>query len=112
MAQGLLAIRQYFDEDTPDEQQIVQLATELWEAIEWDWYRRNDSPSIYWHWSPNYNWEMNMSVTGWNEAAIVYLLAVASPTHGVPASMWNTGWAKNYNYKTGKSFYSYPQLGG
>ena len=112
MAQGLLTIRQYFDEDTPDEKQIVQLATELWEGIEWDWYRRNDSPSIYWHWSPSYNWEMNMSVTGWNEAAIVYLLAVASPTHGVPASMWNTGWAKNPNYTNGKSFYGYPLFVG
>ena len=112
MAQGLLAIRQYFDEDTPDEQQIVQLATELWEGIEWDWYRRNDSPSIYWHWSPSDNWEMNMTVTGWNEAAIVYLLAVASPTHGVPASMWNTGWAKNSNYTNGKSFYGYPLFVG
>ncbi len=108
MAQGLLTIRQYFDEDNADEKQIVQLATELWEGIEWDWYRNNDSPSIYWHWSPNYNWDMNMTVTGWNEAAIVYLLGVASPTHGVPASLWNSGWAKNSNYTNGKSFYGYP----
>ena len=108
MAQGLLTIRQYFDGDNADEQQIVQMATNLWEGIEWDWYRRDGSSSIYWHWSPNYNWDMNMTVTGWNEAAIVYLLAIASPTHGVPASLWNTGWAKNSGYVNGDSFYGHP----
>ena len=107
MAQGLLTIREYFTNDTPDEKAIVQMATELWEGIEWDWYRQNDSPSIYWHWSPSYNWEMNMTVSGWNEAAIVYLLAIASPTHAVPASLWNSGWAKNSNYVNGDSFYGH-----
>jgi len=107
MAQGLLTIRQYFNGESADELQIVQMATDLWEGIEWDWYRRNGSNSIYWHWSPNYNWDMNMTVTGWNEAAIVYLLAIASPTHGVPSSMWNTGWARNSSYTNGKSFYGH-----
>jgi hypothetical protein len=50
---------------------------------------------------------MNMKVAGWNEAAIVYLLAIASPSHGVPASLWHTGWAGNSNYLNGKSFYGY-----
>ena len=49
-----------------------------------------------------------MTVTGWNEAAIVYLLAIASPTHGIPATMWNSGWATNASYANGKSFYGYP----
>ena len=71
MAQGLLTIRQYFNGPSEDEQKIVQLATDLWEGIEWDWYRKNGSNSIYWHWSPNYEWLMNMMVRGWNQAAIV-----------------------------------------
>jgi hypothetical protein len=117
VAQGLLTIRQYFTGTDPDEQQIVQLATQLWEGIEWDWYRRDGSNSIYWHWSPDYGWQMNMKVAGWNEAAIVYLLAVASPTHGVPASLWHTGWAERSNYVNGKSFYGHklfvgPDWGG
>jgi hypothetical protein len=107
VAQGLLTIRQYFDGADEDEEQIVQLATELWEGIEWDWYRRDGSPAIYWHWSPSYDWTMNMKVTGWNEAAIVYLLAIASPTYGVPASIWNTGWKASSNYVNGKSFYGH-----
>lgn len=107
VAEGLLAIRQYFTNATADEQLIVQKATELWEAIEWDWYRQNDSPGIYWHWSPEYNFDMNMAVSGWNEAAIVYLCAIASPTHGVPASLWNSGWAKSPNYTNGKRYYGH-----
>jgi hypothetical protein len=107
VAQGLLTIREYFDGASAEEQQIVQLTTELWEEIEWDWYRRDGSSAIYWHWSPSYDWTMNMKVTGWNEAAIVYLLAIASPTYGVPASLWNTGWEAGSNYVNGKSFYGH-----
>jgi hypothetical protein len=117
MAQGLLTIRQYFDGNSEAEQQIAQKATTLWEEIEWDWYRRDNSPAIYWHWSPGYEWQMNMRVTGWNEAAIVYLLAVASPTYGVPASLWHTGWAGSPGYVNGESFYGHelyvgPDWGG
>ncbi len=104
VAQGLLTIRQYFTGTGTTEQSIVEKATTLWEEIEWDWYRQNDSPAIYWHWSPEYSWDMNMPVRGWNEAAIVYLLAIASPTHGVPASLWETGWTSN-NYAVPRTIY-------
>lgn len=102
LAQGLLTIRRYFSSSTETEMGIVSKATQLWEEIEWDWYRRNNSEVIYWHWSPDYEWQMNMQVRGWNEAAIVYLLAIASPTHGVPASMWESGWVQSdyYNPRT------------
>ena len=116
LAQGLLTIRNYFDGESTAEQEIVSLATTLWEGIEWEWYRRNGSSSIYWHWSPTYDWEMNMQVRGWNEAAIVYLLAIASPTNGVPASLWNSGWAAS-GYENGNSYFGHklfvgPAYGG
>jgi len=107
MAEGLLAARQYFNQGTPNEQIIIQKITALWETIEWDWYRRNNGNFLYWHWSPNYGWAMNMTVTGPNEAMIVYLLAIASPTHGVPASLFDTGWASSSYYENGKEFYGY-----
>ena len=105
MIQGLLTVRQYFNGTDADEQSIVERITTLWEEVEWDWYRQNNQNVLYWHWSPNYAWEMNMQVRGWNEAAIVYLLAIASPTHPVPASLWKTGWAGNSYYINGKTFY-------
>ncbi len=107
LVQGLLAARQYFDQPTAEEEAIVETITELWETVEWDWYRRNNGNFLYWHWSPNYGWAMNMTVRGPNEAAIVYLLAIASPTHGVPTSLWHDGWASSSYYENGNFFYGH-----
>lgn len=107
LVQGLLAARSYFNHDSPEELGIVQKITDLWEAVEWDWYRKDNSNVLYWHWSPDNQWAINMQIRGWNEAAIIYILAIASPTHGVPASLWETGWAGNANYLNGKTFYGY-----
>ncbi len=109
LIQGLLTVRKYFDQNNTEEEQIRNLCTSIWETVEWDWYRRySTSNYLYWHWSPNYNWDMNMTVQGPNEAMIVYLLAIASPTHSVPASLYLNGWAASSNYKNGKSFYGIP----
>lgn len=107
LIQGLLTARQYFNLSTPEEQQIVSRITALWESVEWNWYSRNNSGVLYWHWSPDYGWQMNMQVRGWNEAAIIYMLAIASPIHAVPASYWNNGWAGMSYYRNGRSFYGY-----
>lgn len=109
LVQGILAARQYFDQDNQEENQIRDLATELWESVEWDWYRRTESSNfLYWHWSPNYDWEMNFQLQGPNETMITYLLAIASPTHSIPSSMWEDGWASSSNYENGNEFYGYP----
>ncbi len=94
LVQGLLAARQYFDRDTPAEREIRDTITELWRGVEWDWYRKEpNSPVLYWHWSPDHAWHISHPLIGWNETMIIYLLAIASPTHAVPASMYHTGWA-------------------
>ena len=94
LIQGLLATRQYFDKETKEEQEIRDSITRLWESVEWDWYRRSpDSDFLFWHWSPDYEWHINHPLIGWNETMIVYLLAIASPTHPVPVDMYYSGWA-------------------
>ncbi|PYX66397.1 MAG: hypothetical protein DMG78_28955, partial [Acidobacteria bacterium] len=94
LAQGLLAARQYFTASTAVEQDLRTRITKLWEGIEWDWYRRGaDSDALYWHWSPNWAGQIKHRLTGFNETMIVYLLAVASPTHPVPAELYYSGWA-------------------
>jgi hypothetical protein len=107
LMEGLLTARQYFNHDTPEELALVQKITALWEGVEWDWYRKDNSDVLYWHWSPNYDWQMNMQIRGWNEASVIYLLAIASPTHGVPVTLWDTGWAGDAGYVNGKTFYNY-----
>lgn len=105
MIQGLLAVRQYFQGSEADELLIRQKITTLWEGVEWSWFRRDNGNVLYWHWSPNYGWAINFQIRGWMEASIVYMLAIASPTHPVPATLWNQGWASASYYLNGKSFY-------
>ena len=50
---------------------------------------------MYWHWSPEHSWEMNFSIHGYNECLITFILAASSPTHGVPASVYEQGWGEN-----------------
>jgi hypothetical protein len=110
MIQGLLTARQFFDTDEEAEKQIRSRITRLWEDIEWDWYRQSPySDFLYWHWSPDYDWHIGHPLIGWNETLIAYLLAIASPTHPVPASMYYSGWAstseiaQHYRQTWGKS---------
>lgn len=94
LIQGLLAARSYFDGNNEKEKQIRTSITRIWEGVEWDWYRRYpDNKFLLWHWSPDKEWIINHSLIGWNETMVTYLLAIASPTHAVPASMYYSGWA-------------------
>lgn len=108
MMEGLLTARQYFNKNTDDEKSIYNSVTNLWEGVEWNWYRKDTTAySLIWHWSPNYGWQINMQIQGWDEAMIVYLLAVASPTHSVPADCYKKGWC-GAGYSNGRSFYGIP----
>jgi hypothetical protein len=107
LIEGLLAARGYFDQNSYSEMNLRTKITSLWESVEWDWYRNNNSNVLYWHWSPNYGWAMNMPIRGYNEALIIYVLAIASPTHSVPATLYKTGWAAHANYVNGKTFYGH-----
>jgi hypothetical protein len=94
LMQGLLAARQYFKGASAEEQSLYKRITALWESVEWDWYREKpDSPFLYWHWSANWAWQIHHPLIGFNEVMITYLLSMASPTHGVPAEMYYSGWA-------------------
>jgi hypothetical protein len=92
LMEGLLTARQYFRD-----KELHRRITDLWNSVEWDWFRRTpDGDALYWHWSPEYSWHIDHRLTGWNEVMISYLLAIASPTHGVPASLYFTGWASDH----------------
>jgi hypothetical protein len=99
MIQGLLCVRQYFQNGSDLEKQLAARIDTLWKAVEFDWYRNAGQNVLYWHWSPNFGWEMNFAVRGYNECLIMYVLAAASPTHGVPAEVYHQGWADNGNIR-------------
>jgi len=94
MMEGLLAARAYFHGTNPEEKSLYERITRLWEGVEWDWFRQTpDSHFLHWHWSPLWTWRIHHPLIGFNEVMITYLLAMASPTHGVPASYYYSGWA-------------------
>lgn len=94
LMQGLLAARQYFHGSDPAEQSLYRRITQLWQSVEWDWYRQTpQSDFLFWHWSPQWAFQIHHPLIGFNETMITYLLAIASPTHGVPASMYYSGWS-------------------
>lgn len=104
MMEGLLTAYEFFKNGSADEQAMCQVIQKLWQNVDWNWYRQNDQNTLYWHWSPNYGWAMNMQINGYNEAMIAYVLAASSPTHSVPAAVYNQGWAQNGAIRNGKTF--------
>lgn len=100
LMQTLLCVRQYFKDGNETEKALAGKIDQLWKEMEFDWYTRGGQDVIYWHWSPDYQWEMNFPLEGYNECLIVYVLAAASPTHSVPASAYHNGWARSGGIKS------------
>jgi len=83
---GVLFTQSYFDRNNATEKAIRDTAETLYERIEWDWevIRPN---AISMGWTPEngfhtYDWR------GYNEAMIVIILALGSPTHPVDPAAW------------------------
>jgi len=105
MIQGLLAVRQYLNESNAQELAIINQITTLWEEVEWDWFTKGGEDVLYWHWSPENEWAMNLPIKGWNESLIIYVLAASSPTHPIEKSVYEAGWARNGGIVNGSSAY-------
>lgn len=94
LMEGLLSARQYFRGSSEPEQELYRRITNLWEGVEWNWYREaSTSDFLFWHWSPQWGFGIHHPLIGFNEVMITYLLGIASPTHNVPADMYYAGWA-------------------
>ncbi len=105
LMQGLLCARQYFNFADAEETALRNNINQLWNGIEWNWFRNGGQNVLYWHWSPDYNFDINMQIKGWNEALIVYVLAASSNTDSIPKIVYDDGWASNGGMKNGSSFY-------
>jgi hypothetical protein len=103
--QGLLTVQSYFKNGNTDEKAMCSNIEMLWRNVEWSWFQQNGQQKLFWHWSPTYNWDMNMPVTGWNEGLIVYVLAASSPTYPITKSVYDNGFARNGDIKNGRTFY-------
>lgn len=104
MIQALLSWRQYLNESSAEEAPLISRINTLWEKVEWGWFAR-DGDVLYWHWSPEHEWRMNLPIRGYNEALITYFLAAASPTHPIDAEVYHQGWAGNGAIRNGQDYY-------
>jgi hypothetical protein len=117
MVQGLLTLRQFLTSSDTVGNNLINRINKLWQTVEWDWFTQNDQNVLYWHWSPDKAWIMNLPIRGYNETLIVYILAAASTTHTISAAVYQQGWAQNGGIVNGKSFYGHilpigPDYGG
>lgn len=106
MVEGLITMRQYLDPAVPAEQTLIERIDLLNNAVEYDWFTRGQNV-LYWHWSPDKGWIMNMQIRGYNETLITYVVAATSATHPIAAPVYAQGYAQNGNIKNGNSYYGY-----
>jgi len=95
---GILFAESYFDDPLDaQEAEIRALAGSLYRRVEWDWMLREDK-TIAMQWTPEDGFS-DIGWSGYNEAMILYLLAIGSPTHPIPASSWKA-WCSTYAWET------------
>lgn len=104
LIQGLLSARQFFSNAVPEETTLRNDINSIWHNVEWNWFTRGEDV-LYWHWSPDYEFEMNMPIRGWNECLVTYVLAASSPTHAISRSVYDNGWAQQGAMANNASYY-------
>ena len=105
---GVLFDETYFDQDNPEEREIRQLAEKLYRDIDWNWAQVR-SPLVSMGWTPGgkfipHDWE------GYDEAMILYILALGSPTHPVQPDAWSA-WTSTYHLTWGSFMGGLPHIG-
>ncbi|MEO8139318.1 MAG: glucoamylase family protein [Gemmatimonadota bacterium] len=94
---GMLTAAAYFDTDAPAEREIRELAEALYARVDWQW-ALNGGLTVSHGWKPEsgflpYRWE------GYDEAMLLYLLGLGSPTHPLPPESYRA-WLSTYEWKS------------
>ena len=102
---GVLFCREYFDGSDPDEVAIRNLADSIYARTDWQWAVANP-PLVNMAWTPERGFNGPWDWKGYDEAMILYVLALGSPTHAIDASAW-TQWTSTYEWRT---YYGQPHV--
>jgi hypothetical protein len=94
---GMLAAAAYFSDDTPDQREIRTLANDLYLRADWQWAQA-DGDILCHGWKPETGF-LKCRWQGYDEALLLYMLALGSPTHPLPASAYQV-WCSTYEWKT------------
>jgi hypothetical protein len=91
---GVLFCQSYFDRQDRREAEIRKLADEIYRRVDWTWAQPRP-PAVALAWTPEEGFT-KLDWNGYNEAMLVYLLALGSPTHPISPQAW-TLWTSTYN---------------
>ena len=105
---GVLFAQSYYDRDSEAEREIRTIADALYRRVEWDWMQARP-PLIAMGWRPETQAFIEHDWKGYNEAMLVYVLALGSPTHPVGADAWQA-WTATYD-RTWGTYQSQEHLG-
>jgi hypothetical protein len=95
---GMLFCQSYFDSQHPHEVQIRKLVDEIYRRVDWTWAQPRP-PVVALAWTPESGFS-GLDWQGYNEAMLVYLLALGSPTHPISPQAW-TMWTSTYDQHWG-----------
>ena len=95
MLAGALFCQSYFDRDNATERSIREAAEQLYRRAEWTFFHERP-PLVSMGWTPE-NGLHDWDYTGYNEAMILYVLALGSPTHPIDPSAW-AAYTKSYKW--------------
>jgi hypothetical protein len=93
---GALAAASYFDGDAKEEREISKLADSLYRRIDWRW-AMNGGPTVAHAWKPGHGF-LKARWEGYNEAILLYVLGLGSPTHPLPAQSYKA-WTRTYRWR-------------
>ena len=110
---GVLFAQTYYDQDNRKEDEIRRLADKIYRRVDWTWAQER-APLISMGWSPEegmlaYDWQ------GYNEALLVYVLALGSPTHAVEKDAydaWTSSYPRTWGKFQGQEHLSFPPMFG
>ncbi|HEU4664553.1 MAG TPA: glucoamylase family protein [Dokdonella sp.] len=95
---GVLFAQSYYDRETRDEREIRRLAEAIYARVDWNWASPR-APAVAMGWTPEAGF-IHADWRGYNEAMLLYVLALGSPTHAVDTAAWSE-WTSNYDHTWG-----------
>jgi hypothetical protein len=102
---GVLFCREYFDGADSSEASIRALADSLYRRVDWAWAQRT-APLVSMGWTPEHGF-LQSDWRGYNEAMLIPILALGSPTHPIDSTGW-ASWTSTYQWG---SFYGQTHVG-
>ncbi len=101
---GVLTAQSYFDKENDVEREIRALADSLYLRVDWNW-AMNDNETMSMGWHPEKGF-IEAQWTGYNEAMVLLIQALGSPTHPIPDNSWEV-WTETYLWD---EFYGYEHV--